>query len=118
MHQDQTLSRRKEPRFKTCEGKSLLCAGLSDSEDDSRQGTIVDISTSGLRVLCEGQFEVGQEFTTELLTDRTHGTYRGIIRRVVPWVGGELVLGCQLLDPIPADVLGGPGARRYRQSPA
>lgn len=101
----ETLCRRKEPRFKTCDEESLLCdTAVEDIE--AVNGAVIDISPSGLRLLCEGNFKVGQELTTELKTDeRTHGTYRGVIRRVEPWMGGNSILGCQLLDKIPEEVL-------------
>ncbi len=104
MHADETLSKRKERRFKTCDGKSLQCDTVVN-EDDINHGTVIDISPSGLRLLCEGQFRVGQTISTELRTDRSHGTYRGVIRRVEPWVGGQSILGCQLNDTIPHEIL-------------
>ncbi len=96
--------RRKEPRFKTCDGQVLGCI-CAVKNDDPHSGTVIDLSTSGLRMLCEGSFAVGQEFAATLKTDRSHGVFRGVIRRVEPWVNGQSVLGCQLLDAIPEDVL-------------
>lgn len=105
MQYDETHSRRKERRFKTCPGQVLECATVVN-EQDVNAGTVIDISPSGLRLLCEGRFQVDQTFSTELKTDRSHGTYRGVIRRVEPWVGGQSILGCQLIDKIPNEVLG------------
>ena len=104
MSEQETICRRKERRFKTSDDQSLLC-DTAVHEEDVIQGTVIDISSSGLRLLCEGNFKVGQTFTTELKTDRSHGTYGGVIRRVEPWMGGKFVLGCQLLDTIPDSVL-------------
>lgn len=96
--------RRKERRFKTSDSESLRCDTTIEQEE-LRAGTVIDISPSGLRFLSCGRFQVGQSFSTELITDRSHGTYRGTIRRVEPWTGGQTVLGCQLIDPIPQIVL-------------
>ncbi len=96
--------RRKERRFKTRDPDALRC-DTSVNEEDPRPGTVIDISSRGLRFLCSGQFKVGQSFSTELKTDRSHGTFRGEIRRVQPWTGGKTVLGCQLIDRIPEEVL-------------
>ena len=101
---EEALGRRKEPRFKTCEGQVLECV-CAVNDVELNQGTVVDLSASGLRILCEGTFEVGQEFSAELKTDQSHGSYRGVIRRVQPWVSGKSVLGCQLIDTIPTAVL-------------
>ena len=100
-----TLNRRKERRFKTAIGQRLQCV-CAVSDGQPHEGSVVDISQSGLRVLCTGPFEANQEFTVELKTDdRSLGTYRGQIRRVEPWVGGQSVLGCQLHDKVPSEVL-------------
>ena len=101
---EETPCRRKERRFKTTEGQVLRCDCVVD-DNEPAGGSVVDISPSGLRILTHGVFKVGQEFSTELQTDRSHGTYHGVIRRVVPWVGGQTILGCQLLKKIPEDVL-------------
>jgi hypothetical protein len=76
-------------------------------EKDAIEGAVIDISSRGVRLLCEGSFAVGQTFVTELHTDRSHGSFRGVIRRVEPWMGGKLILGCQLLDAVPAEILEG-----------
>ncbi len=104
MNADETLGRRKEPRFKTCDDELLECNTFVDF-DDPIEGTVIDISPNGLRFLCDGKFGVGQAFLTELKTDRLHGVFPGVIRRVEPWVDGKTVLGCQLLETIPDDVL-------------
>lgn len=66
---------------------------------------MVDLSTSGIRLLCRGDFEIGQTIAFELTTDRSHGIYRGVIRRAEPWVDGQTILGCKLDQPIPDSVL-------------
>ena len=98
------LHKRKEPRFKTCGDVPLRCNVFIEF-DDPIQGTVVDISSGGLRMLCPGVHQSGQAFVAELVTDEIHGVFSGIIRRVAPWVDGMSVLGCQLLDPIPHTVL-------------
>lgn len=115
---DETICRRKERRYKTRDDEVLLCETTVENSNASTEdaanseppvhhsdGSVIDISPGGLRLLAFGQFSTGQEFTAELKTDRSHGVYRGIIRRVEPWVGGKVVLGCQLLDKIPEEVL-------------
>ncbi len=104
MNAQTTLSRRKERRFKTCDDQPLRCVTFVDFEDPV-EGTVIDISASGLRLLCDGNFNVGQAFLTELKTDRLHGVFPGVVRRVQPWTEGKSVLGCQLLETIPDDVL-------------
>jgi hypothetical protein len=96
--------RRKEQRFKTRDTDALRCE-TTVKDEAPRQGTVIDLSPSGLRFLCAGKFQAGQTFSTELISDHSHGTFRGEIRRVEPWTGGQSVLGCQLLDQIPEDVL-------------
>ena len=102
--QEKNLHKRKEPRFKTCGSLPLRCNVFVEF-DDPIVGTVVDISSGGLRMLCPGVHQPGTPFVAELVTDGLHGVYSGIIRRVAPWVDGMSVLGCQLLDPIPHEVL-------------
>ena len=104
MNSDTTMRRRKERRYKVADGQCLKTETFVDYADPVG-GTVIDISTSGLRMLSEGTFRVGQAILTELRTDRLHGVFPGLIRRVQPWVDGKSVLGCQLLEPIPNDVL-------------
>ena len=101
---DETMCKRKERRFKTCDERLLLCNVFVDV-DDPVPGSVIDISPQGLRLLCGAEFRVGKAFLVELKTDRLHGVFPGVIRRVTPWVGGESVLGCQLLEPIPDEIL-------------
>jgi hypothetical protein len=101
---DQMNCKRRESRYKTNEEGALKCE-TTVAQDPLRRGTVIDLSTSGIRLLCEGQFEVGQEIFAELATDRSHGIYRGVVRRIEPWVGGQSVLGCSLREPIPESVL-------------
>jgi len=42
---------------------------------------------------------------TELATDEMKGVFPGIIRRIAPWTDGQCVLGCQLLEKIPDELL-------------
>lgn len=100
-----TVDTRKEPRFKTGDGEKQLHCETTLSVCGLRHGTVIDISRSGIRLLCEGNFEVGQPIFTELTTDRSHGIYQGVIRRVEPWSNGQSILGCSLNDTIPDDVL-------------
>lgn len=101
---DQSICKRKERRYRSSEDNRLRCeTALADC--GLRRGTVIDLSNSGLRLLCEGNFEAGQNIFTELTTIRSHGIYRGIIRRVEPWVDGQSVLGCSLEDKIPDSVL-------------
>ena len=104
LYGDETICRRKERRFKTCVGKSIRSQTIVDGSEPN-DGSVIDISPSGLRLLTEGKFAVGEEFSVELFTEHSHGTYRGIVRRVEPWVAGKMVLGCQLTDTIPEEVL-------------
>ncbi|MGB7346025.1 MAG: PilZ domain-containing protein [Pirellulaceae bacterium] len=104
MDEEATLCVRKERRYKTCDDQTLHCDSFVEFEDPV-QGNVIDISPSGLRMLSEGTFKVGQAFLTELKTDQMHGVYSGIVRRVEPWVNGKSVLGVQLLETIPDDVL-------------
>ena len=104
MNQEMQICSRKEPRFKICEGNVLECETVVD-DVDFRSGTVLDVSSKGMRILAEGEFKPDQAFSTELKTDRSHGIYCGFIRRIQPWVGGQSVVGCQLVDPIPESVL-------------
>ncbi len=99
--------RRKERRYKTSDDQRLHCRTSVDEpgQDQIWEGTTVDISPSGMRLLTEGDFQVGQPIWTELKTTRSHGIYRGNVRRIEPWVGGQLILGCSLRDTIPNEVL-------------
>ncbi len=104
MTTEELLCNRREPRFKTSDDQPLQCNTKID-EENFIEGAVIDISSGGLRLLCEGSFTVGQTFLTELQTDRSHGSFRGVIRRVEPWKGGQAILGCQLIDRIPAAAL-------------
>ncbi len=104
MTSDRTLHNRKEPRYQTCDDQSLHCETFIDY-DDPIKGTVIDISSSGLRLLCRGDFVVGKAILTELKTDQLQGVFPGVIRRVEPWVDGQVVLGCQLLETVPDDLL-------------
>ncbi len=99
-------NRRKESRYKTS-AEQLHCRTSVDEpgRDQICEGTTIDISPSGMRLLTKGDFQVGQPMWTELLTTRSHGVYRGNVRRIEPWVGGQVILGCSLRDIIPREVL-------------
>ena len=101
---DESICNRKERRFKTSE-ESLLRCETTLAECGLRRGTVIDLSRSGVRLLCDGSFEVGQPIFTELTTDKSHGIYQGVILRVEPWLGGQSVIACSLDDPIPERVL-------------
>ncbi|GAF72127.1 unnamed protein product, partial [marine sediment metagenome] len=102
---DQAIYDRKEPRFKTCDDGLLRCETAVVDVEGLWPGTVVDLSKTGIRLLCAGRFEVGQSILTELRTDRSHGIYRGVVQRVEPWVNGQSILGCSLTDSIPESVL-------------
>ena len=104
MQFDDFAIQRREPRFLVCDEDLLQCETFIEF-DEPIPGVVLDISSSGLRLLGRGTFVVGQPFVTELKTDRLHGVYSGIIRLVEPWVDGKSVVGCQLLERIPDDVL-------------
>lgn len=104
MDRTETVCRRKEARYRTCNGRSLDSIAFVELEEPIL-GTVIDISPSGLRLLADGKITVGQPFLTELRTNRLHGVYGGVVRRVEPWVDGTTVLGCQLLDKIPVETL-------------
>tara|TARA_R110002049_G_scaffold2750_2_gene21596 strand:- start:442598 stop:443461 length:864 start_codon:yes stop_codon:yes gene_type:complete len=104
MNEDETLGRRKEPRFKTEDAERLQCDCFHEDEQP-RRGSIIDMSTHGVRFLCNGGFRIGQVVLIELKTDRSFGAFGGIIRRVDPWVGGQTVYGCELIEPLTGDVL-------------
>jgi hypothetical protein len=102
-----TPCQRKEKRYKTNIDQRLLCRTSVDEpgQDLIWEGTTVDLSTSGIRLLTDGEFRVGEKIWTELITTRSHGVYRGIVRRIEPWVGGLWILGCSLRDYIPNETL-------------
>ncbi|QDT12361.1 PilZ domain-containing protein [Planctomycetes bacterium K23_9] len=104
MEDEATLCVRKERRYKTCDDQSLRCDTFVEF-DEPVQGNVIDISPGGLRMLSEGTFKIGQPFVTELKTNELHGVFPGIVRRVEPWVDGKSVLGVQLLESIPEEVL-------------
>lgn len=103
MGDSEPICNRREPRYRICDGQELAC----DTAFNERlhEGAVVDVSSMGMRVRCDGKFKVGLPIAIELKTDRSHGIYGGTIRRVEPWVAGQSVLGCQLDDPIPDEVL-------------
>ncbi len=104
MNNEETLCKRKERRFKTCEENGLKCLVFVDVNEPV-SGTVIDVSPSGLRLLVEGRPNIGDPFITELTSNRLHGVFPGIIRRVTPWVDGKYVLGVQLLETIPDSIL-------------
>jgi len=104
MNTEKTLNQRRERRFVTCDQERLQTETFIEFNEPV-DGTVVDISAHGLRVLSSGKFEVGQPFVTELKTDRLHGVFPGIIRHVQPWMDGKSVLGCQLFEAIPDEIL-------------
>jgi hypothetical protein len=95
---------RREQRFKPRDKRLSFCDAEGD-EENAQAGSVIDLSTSGIRLLCRGQFEIGQSIAFELTTDRSHGVYEGMISRAEPWVDGQTVLGCKLAQPIPESVL-------------
>jgi hypothetical protein len=100
---DQSICTRRERRYKVSE--SMLRCEVALEEGGLRRGTVIDLSATGLRMVCDGRFDASQGFSVELTTDRSHGIYRGTIRRVEPWVAGKSVLGCSLTDRIPDSIL-------------
>ena len=104
MNKNETLGRRKEPRFKTEQEQALQCDCFHE-DDDPKPGSVIDLSTHGLRFLCEGNFRTGQVVLVELKTERSYGAFGGIIRRADPWVGGQIVYGCELVEPLTGEVL-------------
>jgi PilZ domain len=101
---DQSICTRKERRFKTCDENLLRCE-LALESGGVRRGSVLDLSASGLRMVCEGSFTVGTAFTVDLTSDRSYGMFCGVVRRVDPWVGGRSVIGCSLSDRIRDQVL-------------
>ena len=101
---DQSICSRRERRYTATSEKRLQCETTAEDGGLSL-GHVIDLSATGIRLLCEGQFHVGQKFHTQLHTARPHGIYRGTVRRVEPWVDGRSVLGCSLRDRIPESVL-------------
>ncbi|MFK8113920.1 MAG: PilZ domain-containing protein [Rubripirellula sp.] len=101
---DQSICSRKERRYKT-NGENLLRCETALESGGLRRGSILDLSATGMRMVCDGKFNVGEVFTVELNTDRSHGMYRGVVRRVDPWVDGKTILGCSLNDVIKEEVL-------------
>jgi hypothetical protein len=104
MNEKEPLGRRKEPRYKTADERSLNCDCFHE-EDEPKRGSVIDMSTHGLRFLCEGNFRSGQVVLIELQSDESLGAFGGIIRAVNPWVGGRTVYGCELVEPLTSDVL-------------
>lgn len=102
---NRTVDTRKEPRFTATNGAKKLQCETTLAVCGIRRGEVVDISKNGIRLLCDGSFEVGQPIFTELTTDRSHGIYQGMIRRVERWPDGGSILGCSLDDPIPDEIL-------------
>ncbi|MGI9472513.1 MAG: PilZ domain-containing protein [Rubripirellula sp.] len=111
LDRERSICTRKERRYKTSEEHVLRCETVKNDVDDSsdepasHHGTVVDLSTSGIRLLSDGRFCAGDAICVELSTDRSHGIYRGVVRRVEPWVGGQAILGCSLDDSIADAVL-------------
>jgi hypothetical protein len=101
---DRAICSRKERRYTASSDRLLRCETTVE-EGGLRPGHVVDLSSSGIRLLCDGLFQVGQTIRTQLLTDRSHGIYCGTVRRVEPWVDGQSILGCSLEDAIPQSVL-------------
>lgn len=99
-----STNNRTERRYLTAKNGFLRCKS-SLKEGCSSFGTVIDLSTTGMRLICEGRFEVGQTIFTELMTDRSHGRFKAFVRRVTPWADGQSVLGCSLNDSIPESVL-------------
>ena len=100
---DQSICTRRERRYKVSE--SMLRCEVALEEGGVRRGTVIDLSATGLRMVCDGRFDPNAKFSVDLATDRSFGIYRGTIRRVEPWVAGKSVLGCSLDDRIPEHVL-------------
>lgn len=114
---------RKDRRYKTSEAHVSRCQTSAEdvsaedgadifvgsveafTQDSISNGTVVDLSTSGIRLLSQGTLQAAQKIRTELLTYRSHGIYRGVVRRVEPEVGGQSILGCSLDDPMAESVL-------------
>ena len=101
---DRSICNRRERRYKTNNEKLLRCETAVE-EGGLRLGYVLDLSSTGIRLICQGQFEVGQTIHTLLHTDRPQGLYKGTVRRVEPWVNGKSVLGCSLCNRIPNSVL-------------
>ena len=104
MSQSDNVCNRKEPRFRVCRDEVFECE-TTIAEETAGSASLVDVSSNGLRLLCEGQFEVGMAFSTELRTKRSQATYHGVIRNVEPWADTQSMVGCELSEPIPPEVL-------------
>lgn len=101
---DRSICTRKERRYSASSDRLLHCETAVE-EGGLRLGHVVDLSSTGVRLLCEGLFQVGQTIRTQLLTDRSHGIYCGTVRRVEPWVDGQSIVGCSLEDAVPQSIL-------------
>ncbi|MDE0864978.1 MAG: PilZ domain-containing protein [Rubripirellula sp.] len=96
--------KRKQRRYKTNQAQALRC----EAEVDSGQvtaGTVVDLSNSGMRLLCSGQFHVGEKIKISLEANSPTDMFIGVIKYVEPWVGGQTILGCNLDGGIDDSVL-------------
>lgn len=101
---DRSICTRRERRYTTSAEKLLRCEAAVE-EGGLRMGHVIDLSSAGIRLLCDGQFRVGEQIHVQLYSDRSHGLYRGTVRRVEPWVDARTVLGCSLENKIPDSVL-------------
>ena len=95
---------RKQRRFKTNEAQALACC-IEVEGAEEQPGTVVDLSNSGMRLLCSGQYRVGQRIQVKMDTDLPTDVFQGEIRYVEPWVGGQTILGCRLTENIGDAVL-------------
>jgi len=109
---DDSTNQRKQRRFKTNEAQVLRCTvdvGEHVAEDvaegEMNEGTVVDLSNSGMRLLCSGTFRVGQTIHIALNTDFPIERFAGVVRYVEPWTGGQTILGCSLDEGIDDVVL-------------
>jgi len=95
---------RKQRRFKTNEAQALACCIEVDGVGGNT-GTVIDLSNSGARLLCGGQYRVGQSIQVTMDTDLPTDVFHGEVRYVEPWVGGQTILGCSLNESIGDAVL-------------
>ena len=101
---DDPAENRKQRRFKTNEAQALACCIEVDGQDGS-SGTVIDLSNSGMRLLCSEQCRVGQSICVTMDTDLPTTMFHGEVRYVEPWVGGQTILGCSLTESIGDAVL-------------
>ncbi|HBV63782.1 MAG TPA: hypothetical protein DEF45_12250 [Rhodopirellula sp.] len=101
---EDTAENRKQQWYKTKDMRALTCC-IAVEGVDGNTGTVLDLSSNGLRLLCVGQYRVGQRIQVKMDTPLLTDVFHGEVRNVEPRGDGKIIVGCSLNENVGDEVL-------------